>query len=431
MQTARRWEDVADLILLTGLDNIDGDHRHLTEIALQLNNLVMTTGSMEFSLDLIQGEREVLENTLDYARHHFRREERLIALFNLPNAARQQRQHQEFTRMIEEAIQEFNAGKLTVGLNLKGWILDWWITHINEVDAQTFGLDEWHLKAIHGTADWSALSEIVFPTRIETLDDEHRELSELLLRLIQDRAARDAMSEHFGALRQLAMDHFTHEETLIERYDLPGLATQRSQHLLFLEMLSEGVASQDSDEVEEVLRQILNWWVKHINEVDRMSFSREALEEKVFMVARSWTEFSVFVRTVGHDVIDHDHERITEAILKLENVMSAASGDKAAGRACQEILGEVLRRSEEHFESEHELMQTMGSALYKLHADSHAKFVHMMNDTMRDLGQGRLAVSRNIKREILAWWVHHINDFDYPTFGGSHAAREETHGART
>lgn len=419
MQTASRWEDVADLIRPTGIDNIDHDHRRLTEIALELNNMMLGGGG-EFSLDQIQQQGAVLESTYSYARHHFQREERIIELFNLPDGDRQRRQHQEFLSMVEAAIQDFRNGKLTVGLHLKTWILEWWVNHINQVDYHTFGHEHWHIKAIGRSGDWSTLSEIVFATQLDTVDEEHRGLAELVFRLIRDRDGdRGPLIDHFSDLHIMAQRHFIHEETIIELYELPQLAVQRAQHATFLttlDMLTEDLEHQDEAELEEVLRQILNWWVKHINEVDRRSFDPLAIEERVYMQARSWDDFSVFVRSVGEPEVDADHRRITNLFLRLDDIIGDDEPDPEIRDACVELLGAAMGEVREHFGHEERLMREHGSDLYKVHADSHAKFVSMIKSMQLDLEQGRMAVSRNLKRRILAWWVNHINTYDFPTF---------------
>ena len=40
METARKWEDIDDLIHHTGIEAVDADHRRMTEVALQISNLL-------------------------------------------------------------------------------------------------------------------------------------------------------------------------------------------------------------------------------------------------------------------------------------------------------------------------------------------------------------------------------------------------------
>ncbi len=40
LQTARKWEDIDEIIKITGIDTIDNDHRKMAEYALEINNLI-------------------------------------------------------------------------------------------------------------------------------------------------------------------------------------------------------------------------------------------------------------------------------------------------------------------------------------------------------------------------------------------------------
>ena len=119
------WDDS----LATGDATIDGQHR---ELFGRVNQLLEACGEGK-------GKKAVTETVgflEDYARQHFRAEERLMTLSKYPGEGAQRRAHVEFM----ERVAELRAciGKSGAGLDLvistNRLLVDWLINHVRKMD---------------------------------------------------------------------------------------------------------------------------------------------------------------------------------------------------------------------------------------------------------------------------------------------------------
>lgn len=422
MQTARKWEDVTDVVRVIGLDRIDGDHRKLAEIALEIGDIAELGRERLYSMDNIDRQRGVLERLLAYSEHHFRQEEAIIARYGLPGLDRHHRLHEDFLDFLRAALDDFRGGRLTVAVTLKAGILDWLVEHINVVDYNTFLGNNWTHAAVSHARSWETLREILRPTRVGAIDAEHREMTDLALGLIAKAEAEGGVSvDDFSALSSCAERHFRHEEALIARTHLPGLALQQEQHARFLSHLWEVSLEAEMNSVggvEKAVQFVLSWWVSHINNVDRISFGYDAIVQSVFLPAQSWEDIDGFILRTGIPEIDRDHREISALLVNLDQVLSERSNlSEDSARFWLDVLEQVSLMASDHFDHEESLMAASSSPLKRVHAEDHQKFRDLIGNLVLNIRSRRRAVSRTIKRDILRWWVRHINEFDVPTFG--------------
>lgn len=425
-QTAQDWSDIVDIIRMTDVDAVDQDHRKLTEITLELNDLLSETdGKQSFDLKKIAAQSAVLENLYTFSKHHFQREEHLIQQFNLPSLDMQKRQHAKFLDMVLNALDDFSQGRLTISLTLKSSILEWWISHINDVDYYTFNKGNLAAGIIGSTNSWETLQEIIKPMHIQSLDYDHQQLAKKILGLVDIVQHHEVMEENlFLDLYRSIKEHFDHEEEFIAKHNLPGLDFHHDQHAQFLESLSAFVEDWE-DGIHEVspesLRAILSWWITHINEIDAPFFSSELLSATIFTAANDWHDFETFILPVGIERIDEDHKKITTVLLRIDQlaIVDAASSEMALNQWLA-FFDDLYAMVNHHFIKEQSLMETHHLSLRQIHIDEHDKFLKILRNYRDDVKHGRLIVSSILKQHILDWWVNHINQLDIPTF--SHLA---------
>ena len=413
MKTSRNWDDIVDVVKRTSIDIVDDDHQKLTELTLQINNLLDASKDRRFSLESIEKQRNILESLYLYAEHHFRREEDLIEKLGLPDGQIQRKQHEVFLNMLRKALDDFNQGRLTVSIHLRQWILEWWVNHINQVDYHTFKQENLIERVLAKPETWSHLILLIKPTGVEKIDAEHRHLVQVAGEWVN---ALQAGQDGLALLKELercVSEHFKNEENLIAQQGLPGIDNQRALHANFLENL-RSLSSKVADPVDSV-RLILNWWISHINEADSVSFSVDHLAESVFDDAVSWEQLSVFVMTTGVDLIDAEHRAIAEKMLRLEE-----SSDTQGALA---KLDDMIALAMHHFSDEELLMARKGSPLLRVHADNHQMFLDMIRGYRNDFEHDRLQISKGLKRHLLMWWVKHIREYDIPAFVSSQAER--------
>ncbi len=68
-----------------------------------------------------------------------------------------------------------------------------------------------------------------------------------------------------------SLNHFSHEEQILEESNYSGLAAQKEQHSRFaarLEEMKEQLLSADESAIPEVYKFLREWWLQHIVEVD-------------------------------------------------------------------------------------------------------------------------------------------------------------------
>jgi len=427
MQTARSWSDISGIINKTGVDSIDNDHRQMTEVVLEINNLIDIYDSGEIDLKSIQDQGQILETLYSFADRHFEREIQIIEKYNLPGLEVQKKQHKLFLDMLTGFINDFNEGRLAVSLNLKSAVLEWWVRHINTIDTNTFSRDNWTQAAIDNARTWDDVSEIIRPMGIEVLDLEHREMTEIALGLMQsiesdppDLAAADQV---FTQLTACAIRHFQHEEDFLRTYSLADLDKQEKQHEHFLSMLSdhkEGIKSGARKVDHELQSSILKWWVNHINVVDYNAFSLEKQGHRILSTVTSWAQAAQFIHYTGNDMVDHDHQYITEHIIEIDALIAktAAMDASDAQRAGQAYFHDLFEMCVDHFRHEEDEMQQSGYAGYRIHKEQHDRFLVGLSRHREDFSKGRAVASKQMKNFILQWWVDHIKEFDMRAFGG-------------
>ncbi|MBF0399425.1 MAG: hemerythrin family protein [Magnetococcales bacterium] len=420
MQTAKVWEDIAGIIKKTDVEHIDTDHKILTEITLAINNILGREGS--FSLEWVTEQNRVLDHLYIFAEHHFQREERIIADYDLPNADLQKVQHEKFLAMVRSSIDDFQHGRLTVGINLKNRILEWWVNHINHLDHDTFCRENWVQALLKKALTWQELAEITKPSYIDEIDQAHRFMTEITLQLhdsILASGGQERMIDLFRQMEACAVAHFQVEEEMIRRHSLPGLEFQLQQHQNFLRELKGYLVEiqQGTLQPNLVRYQLLNWWIHHVNNVDTGSFALEQLADHILLVASTWEELSPFIRRIGVAVIDEEHRTITGYIMELNQMFAAHAGDTRLYASLQQKFDQLISSTRLHFAREEKIMAERQSQLAKLHVAEHHHFLSMVHSYQEGFLAGRLNMTRNLQRLMLIWWVNHISQYDYPTFG--------------
>ena len=113
---------------------------------------------------------------------------------------------------------------------------------------------------------------------IPSVDEQHRELVELLNRLAAlsssevGAEARDDMLELLGHIYQHTVVHFLHEEELMAAIDYPDLAAHRDEHHMLLAELRSFVHQiENGDTVLDAksIHALRDWLVVHISSSDR------------------------------------------------------------------------------------------------------------------------------------------------------------------
>jgi len=430
LQTARTWADVEAVIEKTGIDRIDDDHKQMTLYVLELNQLIHRIETSNYDIEYVEEQTELFDRIYKFAEVHFVREEELIQKYKIPGIEKQEAEHERFLSLLDGFRHDFEAGRLTISLELKYWILDWWVHHINVIDMNTFSQGHWGSQAISEATDYHQLTEIIRQMGLSTVDDEHHQMTNRTLEFSHWLDHKDPdLSEGLAllqAMRDTAVSHFEHEEALIVRYQLQNLEEQKTQHQLFLQMINDveqDLVQGKKPSSEELKKVILDWWVQHINGIDAETFCAENWVSRVISDAKSWEEIAELILPTNQGVIDDDHHQITELVLQFHQQME--TGSTGSPEELQERTGRIHQLFQElekavlgHFKREERLIAKLELPNLNIQKRQHKKFLALLNNYQEHIDNGRLKISGKLKIAMLEWWANHINKLDNATFNG-------------
>ncbi|MGN7613381.1 bacteriohemerythrin [Magnetococcales bacterium HHB-1] len=434
MQTARTWQDVEKIIRKTGVEKIDQDHRQITEQMLQFNRLVEQISENRFDLKFVQKQGALLEKLHATIEQHFKREEEIIRAYKLPALKEQAHQHQRFLNSVEAVRRDHKAGRLTVSHQLKLSFLEWWIEHINRLDYKSFCMENWALGVIRHARVWHDVETLIKKTGIDRLDQDHREMTELMLKFNpildqwqkEQKIDKKSCLDLVSSLHRYALEHFSREEQMIQTYKLLNLSEQRRQHAGFMKMVEgfrTSIEREAISELTQVRQRMLTWWVNHINQIDYDTFAQKNWVLDLMGRAEKWQDVAELIRSTSVEILDDDHRELTEKIVKLNRVMALQGGER--NEQLKKLFSQMKAIARPHFEREEAWMREQSFVGYSAHKEQHERFFEMLDRYQKDLEAERVRLSDKIKISLLDWWVHHINEVDYYTFNPKGAENME------
>lgn len=131
--TTTRTQQMASITwskdLALGIDFIDADHRVLVEL---LNQVDACIAAREESATL----GSALNALLEYARHHFRREELLLELCAFPDLARHRDEHTRLSAELADVNRRFAESPDAVEIEIaRAFLHRWFVDHLRSHDA--------------------------------------------------------------------------------------------------------------------------------------------------------------------------------------------------------------------------------------------------------------------------------------------------------
>ncbi|MDA3904415.1 MAG: bacteriohemerythrin [Desulfuromusa sp.] len=115
----------------------------------------------------------------------------------------------------------------------------------------------------------------IYETGIVALDNEHRGLVQEINRLyeaVRDKRGEAVLADILAMLEKYTVDHFQHEEKLLEEYHFSGLAEHQKIHQELIDEIQEfkkRVTSGTEDLARELLTFLRGWLLEHILKVDK------------------------------------------------------------------------------------------------------------------------------------------------------------------
>jgi len=114
-----------------------------------------------------------------------------------------------------------------------------------------------------------------YETGIVTLDKEHQGLVQqinALFEAVRDKRGSEVYSDVVAMLVTYVLEHFAHEEKLMQEYQFSGLAEHQHKHeklVIAVKKLTAEDAVRDECAARELLNFLRTWLLEHIVKVDR------------------------------------------------------------------------------------------------------------------------------------------------------------------
>jgi hemerythrin-like metal-binding protein len=109
-----------------GINELDEAHKALFQIG---NRMIKAAVEKRGEEDT----REVIEQMIEYAEKHFRREEELLELAKFPERQQHHAVHQRMMNDIRLYKSKYLAGNLE-GSEVANFLIDWIVNHIKQID---------------------------------------------------------------------------------------------------------------------------------------------------------------------------------------------------------------------------------------------------------------------------------------------------------
>ncbi len=104
-----------------------------------------------------------------------------------------------------------------------------------------------------------------------------------------------------------------------------------------------------------------------------------------------------------------------EEILIINRLESAAREHDT--QAVRDILNELLKHTQMHFDDEEEMMEEALFPSYAMHKSEHDRHIHELKSVIKYFEERKdtIAISAYIEGNLTAWLIHHIETMDTMT----------------
>ncbi len=286
LSRAREWQDIAEIVRMTGIKIIDDDHRQLGESILRLHRALDLARDKDSEDDSSRQILERLHELHSCAHRHFDREIEFMQNYRVQGLDTQMNQHEAFLTTISGHIENVTASGAQHAESLKSTIMHWLVHHVNELDYAIFCKSDWAQRALEAAGSLAQVGGLIQKTGITEVDHDHVALAETALEInhllgdttVDEQSSRQKGREIFDKMYALAEQHFAREEGIMQEQALEAYDTHREEHqrLLtavenFRKQLIEGRVGIS----QSLKTTLLQWLINHTNGTDIATFGSE------------------------------------------------------------------------------------------------------------------------------------------------------------
>jgi hemerythrin len=256
---------------LTGINEIDEEHRQLFKMIRETHELVSNGGCSAAAA------RNLVTTLREYALNHFAHEEAYMEKIHDCELERQKKEHNKFRAKLDqydlEKITDENDAKVVS--ELLEYVTRWLYGHIIGSDLMIGK----NCEPADREDRFAFKKE--YMTGNEMIDTEHKRLFEIIAetdKLIHDEQflhdKYDRIVDILSELKDYTVFHFNDEEKYMEKIQYEGLDAQKRAHQIFVNRLEEvdleSVDDNQEEYLEELIAFLLNWLTQHILKVDKL-----------------------------------------------------------------------------------------------------------------------------------------------------------------
>lgn len=254
---------------MTGIKEIDDEHRHLFQMLNEAMTLVGSGGDAK-----VIG-RNLLQKLKEYAETHFAHEEAYMEQIGDMELPRQKQEHAQFVEKVNsyELVEWTQEQSEQVVNDILPFMAKWLYHHILGSDIMIGRLTKEEKQE-----DVFAFTD-EYRTGIALIDSEHERLFEII------RETRDVIDAQFlhdkydeiiqilKELREYTIMHFQDEESYMESIGYEGLELQSMAHTAFVNHLNEinldDMDNNQKEYLDELLQFLITWLTNHILKMDK------------------------------------------------------------------------------------------------------------------------------------------------------------------
>ncbi|MFZ1087100.1 MAG: bacteriohemerythrin [Terracidiphilus sp.] len=112
-----------------GVQAVDSQHKVLFDIINELHAAMMKGQAQSLTGPL-------LKKLADYTRNHFSAEEAMMASAKYPALEAHKNKHRDLVKQVEDYVERYEKGEITINLHLLNFLRDWLTNHIQKVDKE-------------------------------------------------------------------------------------------------------------------------------------------------------------------------------------------------------------------------------------------------------------------------------------------------------
>lgn len=260
---------------LTGIEQIDEEHRYLFELL----NRAYILATTDYHSDYYQQLKEIITELDHYAEEHFAHEETYMMQVRDPELILQRSQHAFFREKVlalDFANIDDVEDQQKILADLVSFLAKWLYRHILSSDiliGKLPPLEEWMVK--ENPCEFTE----EYLVGIDLIDREHEALFHIvaraddLVRSFDTSSGYDQIIHILEELKNYTKEHFSDEEEYMESIHYEGLAAQKRAHEAFIDKLEnidlKRIEKNPEEYLQELLEFLLGWLINHILYTDK------------------------------------------------------------------------------------------------------------------------------------------------------------------